>query len=128
MLLGHGSNTMTMDEAKIKLCTQAKILGLDCNPMTLKNKLHHQNIYGHQEILAQQSKDAIIYVTIVVVFYIAVVLLLIGTNLKAGKNLRSAKFKSHVVEFNEKDGSKSKLVPSNKNGNTVDFEDDIVDV
>ena len=38
---------------------------------------------------------------IVVVFYVAIVLLLIGTNLRAGGAGRSARFKKHVVEFTE---------------------------
>ena len=38
---------------------------------------------------------------IVVVFYVAIVLLLIGTNLRAGGAGRGARFKKHVVEFTE---------------------------
>ena len=49
---------------------------------------------------------------IVVVFYVAIVLLLIGTNLRAGRMTRSARFKHHVVEFNEASGAANRLVPS----------------
>ena len=39
------------------------------------------------------------------VFYVAIVLLLIGTNLRAGRSgSRGARFKKHVVEFNEGSG------------------------
>ena len=41
------------------------------------------------------------YLQIVVVFYVAIVLLLIGTNLRAGGGGRGARFKKHVVEFTE---------------------------
>ena len=42
----------------------------------------------------------------------AIVLLLIGTNLRAGRMTRSARFKHHVVEFNEASGAANRLVPS----------------
>ena len=49
---------------------------------------------------------------IVVVFYVAIVLLLIGTNLRAGRAGRSARFKKHVVEYSEGTGkAENRLVP-----------------
>ena len=71
------------------------------------------------------------YLQIVVVFYVAIVLLLIGTNLKAGRITRSARFKQHVVEYSEGTGAANRLVPSRRNSGAligVDQEDDIVDV
>jgi hypothetical protein len=48
----------------------------------------------------------------VVVFYVAIVLLLIGTNLRAGRAGRSARFKKHVVEYSEDSGrAENRLVP-----------------
>ena len=72
-----------------------------------------------------------------VVFYVAIVLLLIGTNLKAGRVTRGARFKQHVVEFTEGNGAANRLVPSSRNGGNTsqgkavigaDQEDDIVEV
>ena len=68
---------------------------------------------------------------IVVVFYVAIVLLLIGTNLRAGRVTRGARFKQHVVEFSEGSGAANRLVPSRRNSSPlvgVDQEDDIADV
>ena len=94
MILGHGANTMTMEEAKAKLCAQAKyvinwlklrplkvptsyivtyifslslffpnlrILGRDCNAELMQ---HHFFGGSQDETGIQQSKDAIIYVTV----------------------------------------------------------------
>ena len=52
------------------------------------------------------------YFQIVVVFYVAIVLLLIGTNLRAGGAGRGARFKKHVVEYTEGAGAESRLVPA----------------
>ena len=49
---------------------------------------------------------------IVVVFYVGIVLLLIGTNLRAGGAGRGARFKKHVVEYTEGAGVESRLVPA----------------
>eukprot|EP00093_Oithona_nana_P012596 12596.XXX_533412_535134_1 [CDS] Oithona nana genome sequencing. len=133
MILGHGANTMTMDEARAKLCAEAKILGRDCNAELLQR---HYFSGAHEDFAISQSKDAIIYVTIVVVFYVAIVLLLIGTNLKAGRVTRGARFKQHVVEYTEGNGAANRLVPSSRNGGSTngqavigaDQEDDIVEV
>merc|ERR1719438_144354 len=113
MILGHGANTMTMDEARAKLCAEAKILGRDCNAELLQR---HYFSGAHEDFAISQSKDAIIYVTIVVVFYVAIVLLLIGTNLRAGRMTRGARFKQHVVEFSEGSGAANRLVPSSSRG------------
>ena len=56
---------------------------------------------------------------IVVVFYVAIVLLLIGTNLRAGRITRSARFKQHVVEFNESSGAANRLVPSRNSSSSA---------
>jgi len=143
MILGHGANTMTLDEARMKLCAQAKLLGHECNPTMLASSLRHHLVGGgkgsnHDDMVAQQSKDAIIYVTIVVVFYVAIVLLLIGTNLRAGGAGRGARFKKHVVEFTEGSGAENRLVPSSSRNSPasssgaataiVDMDEDIVDV
>ena len=53
------------------------------------------------------------HLQIVVVFYVAIVLLLIGTNLRANRAGRSARFKKHVVEYSEGSGkAENKLVPA----------------
>jgi hypothetical protein len=78
---------------------------------------------------------------IVVVFYVAIVLLLIGTNLRAGRSSRGARFKKHVVEFSEGSGAQSRLVPAKENLDSnpnsqqqsrdtipADLDDDIADV
>ena len=50
---------------------------------------------------------------IVVVFYVAIVLLLIGTNLRANRAGRAARFKKHVVEYSESNGrAENRLVPT----------------
>lgn len=54
----------------------------------------------------------LLYIQIVVVFYVAIVLLLIGTNLRAGGAGRGARFKKHVVEYTEGAGAESRLVPA----------------
>ena len=54
----------------------------------------------------------LLYFQIVVVFYVAIVLLLIGTNLRAGGAGRGARFKKHVVEYTEGAGAESRLVPA----------------
>jgi len=100
-----------MEEARAKLCAEAKILGRDCNTELFQ---HHYFSGSHDDMVVSQSKDAIIYVTIVVVFYVAIVLLLIGTNLRAGRMTRGARFKQHVVEFNESSGAANRLVPSRR--------------
>lgn len=136
MIVGHGANSMTMEEARAKLCAEAKILGRDCNAELLQ---HHFFAGSHEDMVVSQSKDAIIYVTIVVVFYVAIVLLLIGTNLRAGRMTRGARFKQHVVEFNESSGAANRLVPSSNRGSTtangnggaligVDHDDDVAEV
>jgi len=141
MILGHGANTMTLEEARMKLCAQAKILGHECNPTIMAGSFRHHLVGGgkggnHEDMVAQQSKDAIVYVTIVVVFYVAIVLLLIGTNLRAGGAGRSARFKKHVVEFTEGSGAENRLVaskgtPGTNSGSStsqLDIEEDVVDV
>jgi len=143
MILGHGANTMTLDEARMKLCAQAKILGHECNPTMMASSLRHHLVGAagkggnHDDMVAQQSKDAIIYVTIVVVFYVAIVLLLIGTNLRAGGAGRGARFKKHVVEFTEGNGAENRLVaskqtPGTNTGSTsssfLDVDEEVVDV
>ena len=79
---------------------------------------------------------------IVVVFYVAIVLLLIGTNLRAGRMTRGARFKQHVVEFNESSGAANRLVPSRSSTSSagslatagggaligIDHEDDVAEV
>ncbi|TRY70350.1 hypothetical protein TCAL_09418 [Tigriopus californicus] len=134
MILGHGANTMTLEEARLKLCAQAKLMGKECNPSLLTGALQH-HYHGHDDVAAQQSKDAIIYVTIVVVFYVAIVLLLIGTNLRAGRANRTARFKKHVVEYSEGSGrAENRLVAeppigSRTNGSmAIDYDEEIADV
>lgn len=130
MILGHGANTMTMEEARAKLCAQARILGRDCNSDLIQH--HYGSMNGHEDAVAQQSKDAIIYVTIVVVFYVAIVLLLIGTNLRAGQVGRGARFKQHVVEFTEGSGAENRLVASRRNSQSgimvSDQDEDVAEV
>ena len=56
---------------------------------------------------------------------------MIGTNLRAGRVTRGARFKQHVVEFSEGSGAANRLVPSRRNSSPlvgVDQEDDIADV
>jgi len=113
---------MSMEEVKMKLCAQARLLGRECNPAVMvdgtaithlsRGGHHYQSGGDHDDVIAQQSKDAIIYVTIVVVFYVGIVVLLIGTNLRAGGAGRGARFKKHVVEYTEGTGAESRLVPS----------------
>ena len=43
-----------------------------------------------------------------VVFYVGIVVLLIGTNLRAGGAGRGARFKKHVVEYTEGTGAESR--------------------
>ena len=45
-----------------------------------------------------------------VVFYVGIVVLLIGTNLRAGGAGRGARFKKHVVEYTEGTGAESRYV------------------
>ena len=75
---------------------------------------------------------AIFIFQIVVVFYVAIVLLLIGTNLRAGRISRGARFKQHVVEFSEGSGAANRLVPSKSAGGGslvgVDQDDDVAEV
>jgi hypothetical protein len=72
---------------------------------------------------------------------VAIVLLLIGTNLRAGRTARGARFKKHVVEFNEGSGAQSRLVPAKENSlesnpnsqhtqspTATELDDDIADV
>ena len=48
---------------------------------------------------------------VVVVFYVAVVVLLVGTNLRTGRwKKKGAKFKKHVVEYQEGEGATNKIV------------------
>ena len=73
-----------------------------------------------------------------VVFYVAIVLLLIGTNLRAGRAGRSARYKKHVVEYSEGSGrAESKLVPEADgssacakagSANALDYDEEIADV
>ncbi len=74
---------------------------------------------------------------VVVVFYVAIVLLLIGTNLRASRAGRSARFKKHVVEFSENSGkAETRLVPERERGEAAgggggglfEYEDDVVEV
>ena len=72
---------------------------------------------------------------IVVVFYVAIVLLLIGTNLRAGSAGRGARFKKHVVEYTEGSGAENRLVPSKPatsvgltSSGSIDLDDDVADV
>lgn len=62
----------------------------------------------------------------------AIVLLLIGTNLRAGRVTRGARFKHHVVEFSEGQGAANRLVPSKSSNNGaligVDQDDDVAEV
>ena len=45
------------------------------------------------------------------IFYIAVVVVLVGTNLRSGRwKKKGAKFKKHVVEFQEGGGATNKIV------------------
>jgi len=116
-MFGHGASSMSLEEARMKLCAQARLMGRECNPSLLGEHVthvsrHHGGETGsHEDVIAQQSKDAIVYVTIVVVFYVAIVLLLIGTNLRAGGAGRGARFKKHVVEYSE-GRAENRLVPS----------------
>ena len=56
-----------------------------------------------------------IYFQVVVVFYVAVVVLLVGTNLRTGRwKKKGAKFKKHVVEFEEGEGATNKIVSDTK--------------
>ena len=41
-----------------------RLLGKECNPSLLTGALQHHGYHGHDEVAAQQSKDAIIYVTV----------------------------------------------------------------
>jgi len=117
---GNGAGSMSMEEVKMKLCAQARLLGRECNPsvmvdgtaITHLSRGHHYQSGDHDDVIAQQSKDAIIYVTIVVVFYVGIVVLLIGTNLRAGGAGRGARFKKHVVDYTEGTGAESRLVPT----------------
>jgi hypothetical protein len=69
----------------------------------------------------------VVFFQIVVVFYVAIVLLLIGTNLRANRGAgRGARFKKHVVEFAE-GKAESKLVPQ-REAAACDFEEDAIEV
>ncbi|XP_054717842.1 uncharacterized protein LOC129227323 [Uloborus diversus] len=75
-----------VETAKERLCRGTRLmLGGLCNgtlvPSALKavrEKTHHQTV---RIIYPEQSTDAVIYVTVVVVFYAAIILILVGTNI-----------------------------------------------
>ena len=63
-----------------------------------------------------------------VVFYIAVVALLVGTNLRTSRwKKRGAKFKEHVVQFEEGEGATDRIVSKPKNCQT-EYMDQIMQV
>ncbi|XP_015906197.1 uncharacterized protein [Parasteatoda tepidariorum] len=75
-----------VETARERLCKGSRLmLGGLCNgtlvPSALKavrEKTHHQTV---KIIFPEQSTDAVIYVTVVVVFYAAIILILVGTNI-----------------------------------------------
>ncbi|GIY12953.1 uncharacterized protein CEXT_215551 [Caerostris extrusa] len=50
-------------------------------------KTHHQTV---KIVFPEQSTDAVIYVTVVVVFYAAIILILVGTNIHRFRRTRAA--------------------------------------
>jgi len=49
----------------LSLSLNGRLLGRDCSPASLGGVVHGQlHRFGGEEIVAQQSKDAIIYVTV----------------------------------------------------------------
>merc|ERR1712080_254803 len=112
------------EEATARLCQQAKLMSRPCDPQTLST-LYHSELEGNHGLyqggLDQQSKDAVIYVTVIVVFYIAIVALLIGTNLRGGVWWeKGARFKRHIVEFEEGEGATDKIVTINEDDDEED--------
>ncbi|XP_035213426.1 uncharacterized protein LOC118187339 [Stegodyphus dumicola] len=75
-----------VETARERLCRGSRLmLGGLCNgtlvPSALKavrERTHHQTV---KIIFPEQSTDAVIYVTVVVVFYAAIILILVGTNI-----------------------------------------------
>ncbi|XP_054713182.1 uncharacterized protein LOC129222674 [Uloborus diversus] len=75
-----------IETARERLCRGSRLLlsGL-CNgtlvPSALRavrDKNHHQTV---KVVFPEQSADAVIYVTVVVIFYAAIILILVGTNI-----------------------------------------------
>ncbi|KAG8187387.1 hypothetical protein JTE90_016933 [Oedothorax gibbosus] len=84
-----------VETARDRLCRGSRLmLGGLCNgtlvPSALKavrDKTHHQTV---KIVFPEQSTDAVIYVTVVVVFYAAIILILVGTNIHRFRRNRSA--------------------------------------
>merc|ERR550519_49329 len=121
-----------LEEATARLCQQAKLMSQPCDPQTLSS-LYHSQLEGRSAMdqggMDQQSKDAVIYVTVIVVFYIAIVALLIGTNLRGGVWWeKGARFKRHIVEFEEGEGATDKIVTIHEDDEEEDERDFAVEL
>ncbi|XP_022242743.1 uncharacterized protein LOC111085979 [Limulus polyphemus] len=71
-----------IETAKEKLCQGAKFLSKGvCNNTLATSAFRADPHRTVRVIFPDQSTDAIIYVTVVIVFYAAIILILVGTNL-----------------------------------------------
>ncbi|CAL1267283.1 unnamed protein product [Larinioides sclopetarius] len=95
-----------VETARERLCRGSRLmLGGLCNgtlvPSALKavrEKTHHQTV---KIVFPEQSTDAVIYVTVVVVFYAAIILILVGTNIHRFRRTRAANASSAAGENSE---------------------------
>ncbi|XP_023219904.1 uncharacterized protein LOC111621880 [Centruroides sculpturatus] len=97
------------------------LLGGFCNTTSVHYgvRTNHDPTHNVRIIFPEESTDAVIYVTVVVVFYAAIILILVGTNIKRFKKRNddecNGKGKRHLVVYVD---NKERIVQqTNNNGN-----------
>jgi len=117
-----------IESVKLQLCQQAWVLAEPCDPGRLTRMFQTGSPESPLTIhpnFTIQSGSAMAYILAVALFYICLVLLLVGTNFARTHQERMGK-KEHVVEFKEGAGTTSRI--SGKGSSSSKLPPDIVDI
>jgi len=106
---------MKLDDAKYQLCQQAWELSEPCDAELLTKIFHAAKFPGSKHDDLGIDSGPILYILFVAVFYLAVVAMLVGSNMKRNRRAAAEEDadKVQVVDYSEQFGTRVRVLDPN---------------